>query len=76
MKDLVLNIIFTYKKLSLVLRTLKPPLLFYADCKFYPTCSDYAIRAIQKYGVVKGSTKSFLRILKCSPFLKGGIDMP
>ena len=43
-------------------------------CKFYPTCSEYAIQAIEKYGAVKGTAKAIWRILRCNPFGKGGYD--
>jgi putative membrane protein insertion efficiency factor len=44
------------------------------SCRFYPTCSEYAIEALSKYGVLKGSIKSAYRILRCNPFNKGGYD--
>ncbi len=43
-------------------------------CKYYPTCSDYAIQAIEKYGFIYGSFLSLKRILRCNPFSKGGYD--
>lgn len=43
-------------------------------CRFNPTCSDYAILAIEKYGVIKGGVKAIWRILRCNPFNKGGND--
>ena len=43
-------------------------------CKYEPTCSDYAIQAIEKYGFFKGCFKAAVRILKCNPFSKGGYD--
>ncbi len=43
-------------------------------CRFYPTCSDYSIQAISKYGIIKGGLKSAWRILRCNPFNKGGND--
>ena len=43
-------------------------------CRFYPTCSEYAVEAIDKYGILKGSIKSMYRILRCNPFNKGGYD--
>ncbi|MCD6500689.1 membrane protein insertion efficiency factor YidD [bacterium] len=45
-------------------------------CKFYPSCSEYAKLAFEKYGVFKGLIFSCRRILKCHPFSKGGVDMP
>jgi len=48
--------------------------LFPPSCRFYPTCSEYAIQAFSKYGVVKGGAKATWRILRCNPFNKGGFD--
>ena len=44
------------------------------NCKFYPTCSEYAKQAIEKYGALKGSILAIKRIFKCNPFSKGGFD--
>jgi len=46
----------------------------YGYCKYNPTCSQYAIEAIEKYGFWKGGFKSFKRILRCNPWSKGGSD--
>ncbi|MBM7872166.1 putative membrane protein insertion efficiency factor [Clostridium pascui] len=43
-------------------------------CRFYPTCSQYALDAINKYGALKGSFMSIKRILRCNPFNPGGYD--
>jgi len=43
-------------------------------CRFYPSCSEYAIGSINKYGVFAGGVKSAWRILRCNPFSKGGYD--
>lgn len=43
-------------------------------CRFYPTCSQYGIEAIKKYGPGKGTFLTFKRILRCNPFFKGGYD--
>ena len=43
-------------------------------CRFYPSCSEYSIQALKKYGFIKGSWKSIKRILKCHPFHPGGHD--
>ncbi|NLI60935.1 MAG: membrane protein insertion efficiency factor YidD [Clostridiales bacterium] len=48
--------------------------LFPNTCRFYPTCSNYAISALEKYGVLKGSLVAVKRILKCHPFHPGGYD--
>lgn len=50
------------------------PLSTHSNCKYIPSCSNYAIDAINKYGVFKGSLLSVWRILRCNPFSKGGID--
>lgn len=44
------------------------------SCRFYPTCSEYALQAIQKYGFFKGAWLGLRRILKCHPFHPGGVD--
>lgn len=43
-------------------------------CKYYPTCSHYAIEAIETHGAFKGFFLSIWRILRCNPFSKGGYD--
>ena len=43
-------------------------------CRFEPTCSNYAIIAIDRFGVIKGSYLTIKRILRCNPFNKGGYD--
>ncbi|MBQ9941385.1 MAG: membrane protein insertion efficiency factor YidD [Christensenellaceae bacterium] len=45
-----------------------------ASCRFTPTCSEYALQAISKYGAIKGGWLSIKRILRCNPFHKGGYD--
>ncbi len=48
--------------------------LFPSSCRFTPTCSEYSIAAIKKYGVIKGGFLSIKRISKCHPFHPGGYD--
>lgn len=43
-------------------------------CRFHPTCSEYAIQAIEKYGFFRGGAKAFWRVLRCNPFNSGGHD--
>lgn len=43
-------------------------------CRFIPTCSQYAVEAIEKYGAIKGGYLALRRILRCNPFHKGGYD--
>ena len=69
MKKTIIFLLKIYKKLI-------SPLISACGihCKYYPTCSEYTKQAIEKYGVVKGIFKGFIRILKCNPFSKGGYD--
>ena len=48
--------------------------LFPATCRFYPTCSEYFIQAVQKYGALKGTWLGLKRISKCHPWHEGGYD--
>lgn len=66
MKNILIKLIKLYQKL---------PGDFHNHCKYYPSCSNYAIEAITKYGSLKGSWLSIKRIIKCNPFSKGGVDL-
>jgi len=66
MRFVLINLIRLYQK---YISPLFPP-----SCRFYPTCSEYALQAVSKYGFFKGSAKSVWRILRCNPFNKGGFD--
>lgn len=66
MKRILISIIIFYKK------RISPYTM--PRCKYIPTCSQYALEAIQKYGVLKGGLMSVYRILRCNPFSKGGYD--
>lgn len=69
MKKIVIFLINFYQKhISYWLETKE------IRCKFYPTCSEYAKQAIEKYGICKGGFLAGKRILKCNPFSKGGYD--
>jgi hypothetical protein len=46
----------------------------YGYCRFRPTCSDYAIGVIEKYGIIKGGIKATWRVLRCNPWNEGGYD--
>ena len=43
-------------------------------CKYYPTCSNYALKAIDQHGAFKGFFLALYRFLRCNPFSKGGYD--
>jgi uncharacterized protein len=66
MKYLVLSFLRLYKT---ALSPFFPP-----ACRFTPTCSEYAMQAVEKYGVIKGTWLGAKRILRCQPFSKGGFD--
>jgi len=44
------------------------------NCRYYPTCSAYAIEALEKYGSLKGTALAVKRVLRCHPFHAGGFD--
>jgi putative membrane protein insertion efficiency factor len=48
--------------------------LFPRSCRFYPTCSEYAITAIKRHGPFKGGMLGLMRIFRCNPFNPGGYD--
>lgn len=50
------------------------PLKVRSSCIYTPTCSLYAIQALEKYGAIKGTYLAIRRILRCHPFAKGGYD--
>ena len=66
MKKTVLSMIRFYRRR---VSPNKPPC-----CRFVPTCSQYALEAIERYGVWRGGCRSLWRILRCNPFGKGGYD--
>lgn len=62
------------KKLIRLYQVALSPLKGGPTCRFHPTCSSYALEAIEKYGALKGSYLAVLRILRCHPFHPGGYD--
>jgi putative membrane protein insertion efficiency factor len=55
-------------------RLLVSPLLPANTCKFHPTCSQYALDAVRKHGVLRGLAKAVWRVLRCHPWSHGGVD--
>lgn len=45
-------------------------------CRFYPSCSNYALESLEKHGCAKGALLTCKRLLKCHPWNKGGVDLP
>ena len=66
MKRILVSLIKFYRAR---ISPLTPP-----KCKYIPTCSQYALDAIEKYGAIKGGFMALFRILRCNPFSKGGYD--
>jgi uncharacterized protein len=50
------------------------PLLPANTCKYHPSCSQYAMDAIRKHGLIVGSVKAAWRLLRCNPWSRGGVD--
>ncbi len=48
--------------------------LFLPACRYVPTCSEYAMEAVDRYGVLRGGWMATRRVLRCHPFVKGGYD--
>lgn len=65
MKKLLIGLIRIYQKI---------PGPWHNSCRHYPTCSNYAIEAIEEYGSIKGSFMAVKRILRCNPFGTSGYD--
>lgn len=65
MKSILIYPIKLYQKL---------PLPSHSYCKFHPTCSQYAIEALEEHGSIRGSYLAIKRILRCNPYNKGGYD--
>lgn len=47
-----------------------------AHCKYVPSCSEYMLLAVERYGALRGVIKGLWRVLRCNPFSKGGLDLP
>lgn len=66
MKKILVGLVRLYQRF---ISPLLPP-----SCRYYPTCSNYMLKAIQVHGVFKGVTMGIARILRCHPFARGGLD--
>jgi uncharacterized protein len=64
----LIGLVLAYRFL---IRPLLPP-----TCRFEPSCSEYFIQAVRKYGPIRGAAKGAWRICRCNPFCKGGYDPP
>ncbi|MBP3655806.1 MAG: membrane protein insertion efficiency factor YidD [Clostridia bacterium] len=68
MKRIMIGLIRLYQR---YISPLYPPC-----CRFTPTCSRYALEAVQKYGAFKGGYLALRRVLRCHPFYKGDLNDP
>ena len=66
MKKILIFIIKFYRRYLSPLKSTK--------CPYIPTCSQYGLEAVEKYGTVKGGAMAAWRIIRCNPFSKGGYD--
>jgi hypothetical protein len=73
-RKLVVKVIKIYQKFFSFDHSRLKVLYPYGFCRFTPTCSQYGIDAITKYGVIRGGLKTSWRILRCNPWNKGGYD--
>jgi hypothetical protein len=55
-------------------RLLVSPLVPPNTCKYHPSCSQYALDALRRYGLVRGSILAGWRLLRCNPWSRGGVD--
>jgi putative membrane protein insertion efficiency factor len=65
-RNIIIYLLRIYQKLALV--------GYKSPCRFTPTCSDYAIGAIEKYGAIKGLFLAIKRLIRCNQWYKGGDD--
>ena len=66
MNKLLIGLVNVYKKF---ISPILPP-----TCRYYPTCSTYMIDALKKHGAILGLIMGISRIIRCNPFVKGGVD--
>lgn len=66
MKKMFISLVRGYQK---YISPLFPP-----SCRYYPTCSHYTVQALEKHGVLKGGVMGMGRIIRCNPFVRGGVD--
>jgi uncharacterized protein len=48
--------------------------MFGAHCKYYPSCSEYAVQAVRRFGILRGLVLAGWRLLRCNPWSRGGFD--
>ncbi len=66
MKQLIIFLIKKYQKYISPLKSTK--------CPYFPSCSEYGLLAVNRYGAFKGGFLALWRILRCNPFSRGGVD--
>lgn len=66
MRKILISLVRIYQKF---ISPLFPP-----SCRYYPTCSNYMIDALKKHGPILGLIMGIFRIIRCNPFIRGGVD--
>ncbi|MCD2256445.1 membrane protein insertion efficiency factor YidD [Lactobacillus sp. CC-MHH1034] len=66
MRSIAITFVHFYQRF---ISPLLPP-----SCRYYPTCSNYMVTALKKFGFIKGTIMGIARILRCNPFVHGGVD--
>lgn len=67
MRLVFVSIVRGYQRL---ISPLLPP-----SCRYFPSCSEYAVEALERHGALKGAVLAGWRVLRCNPFSKGGVDL-
>lgn len=62
-------VLFPLRAYKWLLSPMLPP-----SCRYVPTCSEYAMEAVERFGALRGGVKAALRVLRCHPFARGGFD--
>ena len=65
MRQLLISLVKLYQRL---------PLRYFSHCRYLPSCSDYAIQALNEWGALRGSALTVRRVVRCNPFSRSGFD--
>ncbi len=74
MCNIVIGVILIYQRIFSPDHGIFSHAFQFQRCRFYPSCSEYAICALRQYGLIKGAVASCKRIARCNPFYAGGYD--
>jgi len=74
MKKVILKLIKIYQRIFSPDHGLFKEAFPFGFCRFTPTCSEYTYQSVERFGLLKGGSLGFWRILRCNPFSRGGLD--